>query len=69
MQWIGVAVGFVFPTLLGWAVTGGWVGALGGFLFGGVARVVVRAALHVLHQLGLPLLRQPAVLGALQRAG
>ena len=41
VQWIAVVVGFVFPTLLGWAVTGGWIGALGGFLFGGVARVVV----------------------------
>ena len=40
VQWIAVAVGFVFPALLGWAVVGGWVGALGGFLFGGVARVV-----------------------------
>lgn len=40
VQWIAVGVGFVFPALLGWAVQGGWVGALGGFLFGGVARVV-----------------------------
>ena len=40
VQWIGVGIGFVFPALLGWAYQGGWVGALGGFLFGGVARVV-----------------------------
>ena len=40
VQWIAVAVGFVFPALLGWAYQGGWAGALGGFLFGGVARVV-----------------------------
>ena len=40
VQWIAVAVGFVFPTLLGFAYRHDWVGALGGFLFGGVARVV-----------------------------
>lgn len=39
VQWIAVAVGFVFPTVLG-GLWNGWVGALGGFLFGGVARVV-----------------------------
>jgi stearoyl-CoA desaturase (delta-9 desaturase) len=40
VQWIAVGVGFILPALLGWAYQGGWVGALGGFLFGGVARVV-----------------------------
>ncbi len=40
VQWIAVAVGFGFPTLLGYAYQHNWVGALGGFLFGGVARVV-----------------------------
>ena len=40
VQWIGVAVGFVFPTLLGYAYQHSGAGALGGFLFGGVARVV-----------------------------
>jgi len=36
---IAVVVGFVFPTLLGF-FWNGWVGALGGFLLGGVLRVV-----------------------------
>ena len=40
VQWIAVAVGFGFPTLLGYLYQHDWVGALGGFLFGGVARVV-----------------------------
>ncbi len=40
VQWIGVGVGFVFPALLGYLYQHTWVGALGGFLFGGVARVV-----------------------------
>ncbi len=40
VQWIAVGVGFLFPALLGMAVVGGWKGFLGGFLFGGVARVV-----------------------------
>ena len=40
VQWIGVAVGFGLPTLLGYAYQHDWVGAVGGFLFGGVARVV-----------------------------
>ena len=40
VQWIAVSVGFIFPGLLGWIYQGGWAGALGGFLFGGVARVV-----------------------------
>ena len=40
VQWIGVVMGFLFPALLGMAVVGGWKGFLGGFLFGGVARVV-----------------------------
>ena len=40
VQWIAVVVGFVMPAALGYVVAGGWVGALGGFLFGGVARVV-----------------------------
>ncbi len=39
IQWIAVAVAFVFPALLGYA-WGGWVSALGAFLIGGVARVV-----------------------------
>src|SRR6266496_3533952 len=37
---LAVIVGFVLPTLAGF-VWNGWVGALGGFLIGGVARVVV----------------------------
>jgi stearoyl-CoA desaturase (delta-9 desaturase) len=37
---IGVLVSFVLPAVLG-AIWNGWVGALGGFLIGGVARVVV----------------------------
>ena len=40
VQWIGVGMGFVFPTLLGYLYQHTWAGALGGFLFGGVARVV-----------------------------
>ena len=40
VQWIAVCSGFILPALLGWLYQGGWVGALGGFLFGGVARVV-----------------------------
>ena len=40
VQWIGVGMGFVFPALLGYAYQHTWAGALGGFLFGGVARVV-----------------------------
>ncbi len=40
VQWIGVAVGFVFPAVLGWMYQHSVAGALGGFLFGGVARVV-----------------------------
>ena len=37
---LAVLVSFVLPTLLG-ALWDGWVGALGGFLIGGVAKVVV----------------------------
>jgi len=37
---LAVLVGFVLPTLAGFAWDG-WVGALGGFLIGGVAKVVV----------------------------
>jgi stearoyl-CoA desaturase (delta-9 desaturase) len=37
---IAVMAGFVLPTLLGLAWNG-WIGALGGFLIGGVAKVVV----------------------------
>jgi stearoyl-CoA desaturase (delta-9 desaturase) len=45
VQWIGFVVGFVMPTVLGalWYHSTGqnlWVGALGAFLFGGIARVV-----------------------------
>ncbi len=36
---MGIIVGFVFPTVLGW-FWNGWSGALGAFLLGGVARVV-----------------------------
>ena len=36
---LGVLVSFVLPTLLG-ALWDGWIGALGGFLIGGVAKVV-----------------------------
>ncbi|MEM6820966.1 MAG: fatty acid desaturase, partial [Verrucomicrobiota bacterium] len=40
-HWLEIAfvVGFIFPTIIG-ALIGGWVGALGGFLFGGVLRTV-----------------------------
>jgi stearoyl-CoA desaturase (Delta-9 desaturase) len=37
---LAVLVSFVLPTLLGW-LWDGWIGALGGFLIGGVAKVVV----------------------------
>lgn len=37
---LAVLVSFVLPTLLGW-MWDGWVGALGGFLIGGVAKIVV----------------------------
>jgi stearoyl-CoA desaturase (delta-9 desaturase) len=40
VQWIGATVAFGLPSLLGW-IWGGWSSALGGFLIGGVARVVV----------------------------
>ncbi|MDF1851464.1 MAG: fatty acid desaturase [Verrucomicrobiales bacterium] len=36
---IGVLVGLVLPTLIGLAYSG-WVGALGGFIFGGLTRLV-----------------------------
>jgi len=36
---VGVAIGLVLPTILG-ALHGGWVGALGGLLLPGVARLV-----------------------------
>jgi stearoyl-CoA desaturase (delta-9 desaturase) len=39
VHWIGVFVAFVLPAILGYAWDG-WVGALGGFLIAGVARVV-----------------------------
>ena len=39
VQWIAVAVSFVFTTVLGF-LWNGWQGALGAFLIGGVARVV-----------------------------
>ncbi len=39
VQWIAVVVGFLMPAAVG-AAFAGWVGALGGFLCGGVARVV-----------------------------
>jgi stearoyl-CoA desaturase (delta-9 desaturase) len=38
-HWIGAGVGFVLPTLLGF-LHSGWVGALGGLLIPGVARLV-----------------------------
>jgi len=37
---VAVVIGFVVPTLLG-AWWNGWAGALGGFLIGGVAKIVV----------------------------
>src|SRR5260370_504639 len=37
---LAVLVSFVLPTLLGFAWDG-WIGALGGFLIGGVAKIVV----------------------------
>lgn len=40
VQLIAVVVGFILPALLGFAWNG-WEGALGGFLFAGVLRVVV----------------------------
>lgn len=39
VQWIGVLVGFALPAALGWLHSGG-IGALGGFLIAGMARVV-----------------------------
>jgi len=36
---LGIGIGFVLPTLIG-LLYGGWVGALGGFLIAGVARIV-----------------------------
>ena len=36
---LAISVGFLLPTLIGWAF-GGWVSALGSFLLAGVARVV-----------------------------
>jgi stearoyl-CoA desaturase (delta-9 desaturase) len=39
VHWIGVTVAFILPAVLGYAWDG-WVGALGGFLIAGVARVV-----------------------------
>lgn len=39
VQWIGVVVGFVIPSVLGWLYSGP-AGALGGFLIAGIARVV-----------------------------
>ncbi len=46
VQWIGLVVGILIPTLLGfaWNAAHGlapWIGALGGFLIAGVARIVV----------------------------
>ena len=40
IHWLAVLVSFVLPTLIG-AFWDGWIGALGGFLIGGVAKVVV----------------------------
>src|SRR5262245_25746676 len=37
---LAIFTGFILPALLGWLVNG-WVGALGGFLLAGVARVVL----------------------------
>jgi stearoyl-CoA desaturase (Delta-9 desaturase) len=37
---LAVLISFVLPTILG-ALWDGWIGALGGFLIGGVAKVVV----------------------------
>jgi stearoyl-CoA desaturase (delta-9 desaturase) len=34
-----VVAGFVIPTVIGWAATGTWVGALSGFLWGGMVRM------------------------------
>ena len=39
VQWIAVLVGFVMPSIVGYLYDGG-IGALGGFLFGGVVRTV-----------------------------
>ena len=46
VQWIGLVVGIVIPTALGyawnaWHGLNPWTGALGGFLLAGVARIVV----------------------------
>ena len=64
---LGVLVSFGLPTLLG-ALWNGWIGALGGFLIGGVAKVVllqhgtflINSACHTIG-------RQP-VLDTVQRA-
>jgi stearoyl-CoA desaturase (Delta-9 desaturase) len=42
---LGFVFGFIAPAILGYVIDGGWVGALGGFLIGGVARTV--AVQHV----------------------
>ena len=40
IHWIGAVVSFVLPSIVGF-LWGGWVSALGAFLLGGVARIVV----------------------------
>lgn len=37
LGWVGL--GLLMPTLLGWAVTGSWIGAVKGFLWGGLVRI------------------------------
>ena len=65
---IAVVVSFGLPTFLGWCYGGG-VGALGGFLLGGVARVVAVQHCTFLHQFRLPHGGLPALLQPLQCAG
>ena len=57
IHWIGATVAFALPAAIGYA-WGGWTAALGAFLIAGVARVVAWTALHLLHQLALPLHRE-----------
>ena len=64
---LAVVVSFGLPTLLG-ALWDGWIGALGGFLIGGVAKVVVIQHGTFLINSACHTIRPPAVFHAVQRA-
>lgn len=56
---IGIAVGFVLPTIIGY-LHSGWVGALGGFLIAGITRVVaVQHCTFLINSLCHTMGRQP----------